>query len=302
MAAEKSVDTLIAGGGPAGVSAALMAYSLGIDFVLVDPIGIGGRLQWIPRLINYPGASSGPALANLLDDQVRATGERHLIQARVAAVEPSSDFINVTLGNDRRIRCRHLVWATGITSRSRRSLEGVSDLQANETEVFLIGPNFDTIAAARSVLVLGCDRPLGTLLRDRPQLAKALTVVCFPGEDYKAQELQGLTNDVTMLPATHVQIRPDGSALVLLQPEGTVQVTPALIVTNLGSVPNLEPLLGLIEVGTSGYITEVLDPRVSCVGDVAHASHQRISVAIGDGARAVLDDYYRTVGAYKTPD
>ncbi|MFZ0664729.1 MAG: hypothetical protein WAM97_03175 [Acidimicrobiales bacterium] len=35
-----------------------------------------------------------------------------------------------------------------------------------------------------------------------------------------------------------------------------------------------------------------LSPSVCFVGDVAHSSHQRISIAVGEGAGAVLNYYY----------
>jgi alkyl hydroperoxide reductase subunit AhpF len=48
------------------------------------------------------------------------------------------------------------------------------------------------------------------------------------------------------------------------------------------------------------YIGNVEGLSIYPVGDVAHKSFQRISVAIGDGASAALDYFYGREGLYRS--
>ncbi|MFI0915333.1 hypothetical protein [Streptomyces abikoensis] len=63
------------------------------------------------------------------------------------------------------------------------------------------------------------------------------------------------------------------------------------VLCNLGSKPAVVP--GLV-VGTEGYCPpDQQHPRVLVAGDLKGARMQRIAVAMGDGARAALEPYYR---------
>ncbi len=290
---------MIVGAGPAGVAAALMSDSLGIDFLLVDPVGIGGRLSWIPQLINYPGATSGPALAETLTSQVRSTVRGSVGLGTVASVEATNDAVTVTMSNGDRTRCRGMIWAAGVRQRSRREFEAIIDESALDREIYLIGPNFDLIEASSATVVLGSDRPIGSLLRDRPHITESLTVVTF-GDNYRTGESYSLIPSLKTIEVSAVEI--SGSTVICrcLHDGATIALTPGIIVTNLGSIPNSEILGGFALRDADGYVIATTGPRIVCVGDVAHASHQRISIAIGDGARAALDYYNSLVGVYRT--
>ena len=58
-------DILIAGGGPAGMTAAIYAGRAGWKTVLMDPMGGGGQAGTTDMVYNYPGFPQGlPAPAH----------------------------------------------------------------------------------------------------------------------------------------------------------------------------------------------------------------------------------------------
>ena len=67
-------DLIIVGMGPAGVSAAIYAKRAGLNVLCIDKAMIGGYLNFIDKIDNYPGlyGISGPDFAFKLYDHIRA--------------------------------------------------------------------------------------------------------------------------------------------------------------------------------------------------------------------------------------
>ena len=51
-------DIIIAGGGPAGMTAAIYARRSGKSVLLLEREGYGGQIAYAPRVENYPGVAS----------------------------------------------------------------------------------------------------------------------------------------------------------------------------------------------------------------------------------------------------
>ena len=72
-------DLVIAGGGPAGLAAAIYAAREGIDSIVVDASALGGQAGISDRIDNYPGFPEGISGGELAD--------RFVAQARHYGVE-----------------------------------------------------------------------------------------------------------------------------------------------------------------------------------------------------------------------
>ena len=67
-------DIIIAGGGPAGMTAAIYARRSGKSVLLLEREGYGGQIAYAPRVENYPGVASvgGAELAERMHEQMLA--------------------------------------------------------------------------------------------------------------------------------------------------------------------------------------------------------------------------------------
>ncbi len=69
-------DIIIAGGGPAGMTAALYGLRNGKSVLIIEKTGFGGQITHSPKVENYPGtlSISGNELADKMLDQILAQG------------------------------------------------------------------------------------------------------------------------------------------------------------------------------------------------------------------------------------
>jgi thioredoxin reductase (NADPH) len=68
LTADRSAcDLVIAGGGPAGLAAAIYAAREGIDAIVVEASALGGQAGISDRIENYPGFPDGISGAELAD-------------------------------------------------------------------------------------------------------------------------------------------------------------------------------------------------------------------------------------------
>lgn len=115
-----SCDLVIAGAGPAGLSAAINAASEGLTVSLIDPGSIGGQARWstaVENLAGFPHAITGRDYAERALRQARKFGTKLIID-HVDTFCPLRDgTIAVQLQSARMIECRALVIATGLTAK-----------------------------------------------------------------------------------------------------------------------------------------------------------------------------------------
>ena len=69
-------DIIIAGGGPAGLTAAIYARRAGRSVLLLEKEGFGGQIATAPKVENFPGFSaiSGAELADRMYTQAETLG------------------------------------------------------------------------------------------------------------------------------------------------------------------------------------------------------------------------------------
>lgn len=113
----ESLDCLIIGGGPAGLTAAVYLARYRRRVILFD--GGDSRASLIPKSHNYPGfpeGVSGPGLLQALRKQARAYGVQ-MVGARVAELKRDGEgFIAISGGEE--IKARFVLLATGIVDES----------------------------------------------------------------------------------------------------------------------------------------------------------------------------------------
>lgn len=111
-------DLIIIGMGPAGVSAAIYAARAGLNILCFESKMIGGYLNFIDRIDNYPGlyGISGPDFAFKLFDTIKELK----IECRNKTVDKiidSGDYKTLIVGNEE-YKCKNVIISIGRKMRS----------------------------------------------------------------------------------------------------------------------------------------------------------------------------------------
>ncbi|MBP8535807.1 FAD-dependent oxidoreductase [Streptomyces sp. MK37H] len=305
-------DLLIVGGGPAGCAAAVMAASVGMRSVLIESgDALCGALRRIPVVRNVLTATNGPDLAAAIEaDLAQCDLCRVELGRRATLIDAFDDRVEVTVesvgpaespGSDRadelRLTAPYVVVATGVGPLGPEGagwLGGVAGRalpQLWEADPAAIGD--------RTVLVLGADRPLGTVARAHPEL-RARFVVAYPPEDaYKTEEIRRDPR-VELVAVRRLELGPGSASAPVTAEVETLEgerrtLTADLTFLNLGSAP--APPAGAVAVDRSGYCPPGSQPaRVFTAGDLRSVRFQRIATAMGSGGEAALGAYYASRG------
>jgi thioredoxin reductase (NADPH) len=121
-------DTVIIGGGPAGLAAAVYGASEGLRTIVIEREAPGGQAGTSSRIENYlgfPSGISGDELASRALRQARRLGAEILITRRIVAMDPKARTI--TLDGGETLAARTVILATGVSWR-RLSIEGFDRL------------------------------------------------------------------------------------------------------------------------------------------------------------------------------
>jgi thioredoxin reductase (NADPH) len=121
-------DTVIVGGGPAGLAAAVYGASEGLSTLVVEREAPGGQAGTSSRIENYlgfPNGVSGDELAARALEQARRLGAEIVVTRNIERIDP--DARTIVLDGDEVLRARTIILATGVTWRHLR-LEGFERL------------------------------------------------------------------------------------------------------------------------------------------------------------------------------
>ncbi|MDD7556317.1 FAD-dependent oxidoreductase [Ruminococcus sp.] len=288
-------DVLIAGGGIAGLTAALYAARAGCSTLMLEQQYYGGQIVNAPLVENYPGIHriSGAELAQRVYDQALAAGAQYA-NAAVERAEPRDG--GFALYTNRGIFAgRGLILATGAGSRPL----GLDREQA------LTGHGVSYCAACDGGLYRGKDVAVAgggnTALSDCLLLAQGCRRVylihrrsSFRGEASLLEQVRRQPNVELLTDATVTEllgeqrlegIRIRQRRLRTLKVEG--------LFIAVGRQPRTEAFAGLVALDPGGYIRAGEDCRttmqqVFCAGDCRSKSIRQLCTAAADGAAAAI--------------
>jgi thioredoxin reductase (NADPH) len=117
-AARADYDTVIIGGGPAGLAAAVYGASEGLRTIVLEREAPGGQAGTSTRIENYlgfPTGVSGDELARRALQQARRLGAEIVVTRKVIGIDPATR--SVFLDGEQALRARTIIIATGVTWR-----------------------------------------------------------------------------------------------------------------------------------------------------------------------------------------
>lgn len=291
-------DILVAGGGPAGLTAALYAARAGKSVVVLEGNAPGGQINFSPLVENYPGLPSIPG-SQFSQDLLRQAEELgvELEYEAVTSFRTHGNGFQVT--TDCALReCRALVLATGVQHRTL-GLPGEEELVGQGVSYCAVcdGP----FCKGKPVAVVGGG---DTALQDALFLAQLCPQVTLIHRRDQFRGAQRLVDQVHACP--NIQCLMNSTVEALDQADGQltgIQVknkvtgeTTALAVDNLfvavGQQPQNERFADLVELDEAGYIRSsdcrTSRPGVYAAGDCRTKSVRQLTTAVSDGTIAAL--------------
>lgn len=293
-------DTIIIGGGPAGLCAAIYLLRANKNVLLFESETLGGAITKSDIVENYPGISeiSGLELGSNMASQAKNLG-LEIIMQKVLAITKEKDIFSVLVKNNK-YYAKTIVYATGTRPRMLDCKGAVS----------FIGKGISTCATCdgfffknKSVLVVGGGN---TALTDALYLSNICSHVYISyrrdnlrGEPLKIKRLKSKEN-VTILYNSIVKeiIGRDVIEKVSLTVDDTPkEINVSGVFVAIGSIPNTELIKDLVTLDQNGYALsnyqlETTVPGLYVAGDVREKNVRQLTTAVSDGtivSKEILD-------------
>lgn len=290
-------DTIIIGGGPAGLTAAMYAARQGLKTAVVAG-SLGGQMLWAHRVENFIGWEpvSGAELLERFREHVGRFAVDCLEGNLVNAIVPADEGFDVFTREGLQLSTSSVIIATG-KAPSRLEIPGESELVGKGVSycatcdaaffvgkpVAVIGPGESAADAALQLSMLGAG-PVA-LVNRKPIVAPA-AVLGKIDADPRIEVMTG-GKPVRIEGEEHV------TALVLDRDGAEQRVEVSGVFIEIGSITADEFAMGLVEVNDRGEI--VVDKSgatstlgVYAAGDVTDEFGKQIITAAGQGARAAM--------------
>ena len=293
-------DVIVAGGGPAGLTAALYALRNGKSVLVIEKEGFGGQITHSPRVENFPGTLciSGNELADQMLDQILAQGAE-LEVGNVISVSKDDGVFSVRTEEGGDYESKAVILATGVKHRmlglpgeTELVGEGISycavcdgDFYEGKSVCVAGGGNS---ALQEAILLAGKCREV-TVLQDLPYLTgeAKLQEALFANGNVKAVtgvKITGLVSSEDGLSA--VEIREEESGI-------TRRISCDGLFVAIGLIPENDAFADLAYLTDDGYFDSdetcvTATPGVFAAGDCRRKEIRQLTAAASDGASAAL--------------
>jgi len=315
-------DLVIAGGGPAGLAAAVYGASEGLKTLLVEREAPGGQAGTTSRIENYlgfPAGLTGADLARRALAQATRLGAEVLTPQGVAGLEIDDRYKVVTLEDGAKLSCQALLIATGVEYRKLDLPD--ADRLAGSGIFYGAATTEAAFYSGQRVAVVGGGNSAGQAAVYLARFAEQVMVLVRGGSlgagmsAYLVDQIEAAPNISVRLRASVTAVA-GGQALETLEAEdGETKVRETLPVAAMfvfiGQAPRTDWLGGLVERDGAGFVVtgpglartgdkvpgwpllrepfmlETSVPGIFCAGDVRSRSVKRIASAVGEGSMAV---------------
>ena len=311
-------DTMIIGGGPAGLAAALYGASEGLRTIVVEREAPGGQAGTSSRIENYlgfPNGVSGDELASRALQQARRLGAEILVTRQVENIDPARTpgGIEVTLDGGETVRTLTLILATGVSWR-RLAIDGAERLigkgltygaargEAGAThglDVHLIGAgnsagqaalNFASHARSVSLVVRkpSLERSMSPYLVE--QLKRQSNIGLLFDAEVKAVHGEPTLNAIDIAQGGETRRVASGGLYVFIGADAeTAWLPPAIARDWLGYVLTGDDVMraGRWDQPRDPLLLETSVPGIFACGDVRLNSVKRVAAAVGEGSIAI---------------
>ncbi len=303
-------DVIIAGGGPAGLTAAIYTARAGLSSIVIEQLTPGGQVAEIGKIENYPGIKSiqGYELAVQMEEHAKAAGA--IITAEQISGFDLSGKVKKVKTPQQEYECKTVILALGT---QRRKLKAAGEVEFIGKGVSYCATCDGNFFRNKPVAVVGGGN---TALGDALYLANLCSKVYLIHRrdkfraDFSVQKQVETNPKIEIIYDTTVEKIEGQQQVTALSLKNVKSGVPSSAQVNgvfiaVGMEPRTELLQdfmklsdGFIPAGESG-VTEI--PGVFAVGDIRKKALRQIVTAASDGANAAASVQNYLQNANLTP-
>ena len=293
-------DIIIAGGGPAGLTAAVYALRAGKTVLVIEKNSFGGQIAFSPKVENIPGfvQISGTEFADQLVEQAMNLGAEMELE-KVIAVEKKGDIFAVSTEEGSQFEGKAVILALGVKHRTL-GLRGEEEL---------IGNGISFCAVCDGAFYTGQDVAMIGGGNSALQEALLLSEVCnkvtivqnlafFTGEQKLAEALAEKPNVEVLFSTVVGEYITENGALTGLKLRSEIDGSESRIAVDgaflaVGLKPENENFAALANLNNWGYFDSAEDcctatAGVFVAGDCRSKHIRQVVTAAADGAIAAM--------------
>lgn len=297
----RSIDVLIIGSGPAGLSAAIYTGRSMLSTIVCERDYMStGQIVESDRIDNYPGLPNieGYELGEKLKAHAQSYGTE-FIEDEAVKIEISSngEFV-VKFKSDNLLSAKSIIYAAGASHR-KLGIDGEFALRGSGVSYCAVcdGAFFKD---KTTVVIGGGDTALGDALL-LSKICKQVFVV-YRGSTLRAAKfLQNKVNDTVNIDIIYNAVPTSFNgekhlssvSLKNTKTNNTANIDADGVFIAIGSNPNSDLLKGIVELDVNGYIIadetgKTSVPGIFAAGDVRTKSLRQVVTAVSDGANAAI--------------
>lgn len=297
-------DTIIIGGGPAGLTAAIYALRAHKSVLLIERMAIGGQVALTNLIENYPGfeAISGFELADKMFHQAEKFGLK-TVYSDVISYDIKGETKKITT-HEGVFEGKTVILALGAAA---RQLDVVSEKEFAGRGISYCATCDGNFYKNKVVAVVGGGNSSLSSALYLSNIASKVYLVhrrdSFKAEAVQVDKVMELTKGenpkITFLPFCVVQDlegngKVESMIIENLQDKTVKEIPVDGVFVAIGRKPDTALLQGVVDLNDGGYI--ITDDEmhtnvegVFAVGDVRHKGLKQIVTACGDGAIAATE-------------
>jgi thioredoxin reductase (NADPH) len=313
---ERVRDLVVVGAGPAGLAAAVLAASEGLDTLVLEgeaPGGQAGSSSKIENYLGFPTGISGAALAGRAASQAQKFGAEIAIPRRADKLDCARWPYAIHVGNHGSVRARAVVIASGVQYRRL----ALPNLRAFEGAGVYYAATYveSTVCGGDEVVIVGGGNSAGQAAVFLSRTARHVHMLVRAdglGESmsrYLISRIEDAAN-ITLHARCEIEALEGSSHLErvrwIQRDAGPSERAIRHVFLMTGAVPNTQWLAGCIALDDKGFVKtgpdlspdeilprpnkrapfllETSRPVVFAVGDVRASSVKRVASAVGEGS------------------
>jgi len=296
---ERVFDTIIIGGGAAGLTTSIYAQRDRFNSLILEKKTIGGNAFLTEKIENYPGFTSisGPQLMDKMEEQARVYGATIKTGEDVTAIEKTNDLFKIKTKTKEYLG-KSVILATGSTYR-KLGIPGENDLIGSG--VHFCATCDGAFYRDRDIIVVGGGN---SALEEGIFLAgfcKSVKIVhrgpAFSASETYVEKLESIKNVSTYMNKTSVEFIPNDKGLfkgLKIKDNSTQEeelLTADGVFIFIGLIPNTDPFKGLVDLDKRGFIqtnglAETSQKGIFAAGDCRLGAIAQVAAATGEGVLA----------------